>query len=345
MRPTFSIIAFTVLSGTGYGLWFLVGLALATDWLCAVHVDAELGNAYMVCIRAHLIDYALIVGFILVSAGLVSSLGHLGQPQRAWRALSQWRSSWLSREGVLAIATYMPAAALIFVAVDLLLVDSIEDATAASRMLDWQRPLGVLLSVGAALTVYCTAHIYSSLKPVRAWQHPAVVPLYLLFALYGGALCWWALRTLPSALPSDAYERHAGLQLVALILLAAVCAGLKWIHWRGIDRMPPPGAGHATGLDAQGTVHSFEQPHTEENYLTHEMGFVLARKHARKLRAIALVCAFAVPGLLALAALALPPVRTPAARLALVVGMTGIFVERWLFFAEARHTVIAYYGR
>ncbi|MGH8172718.1 MAG: dimethyl sulfoxide reductase anchor subunit family protein, partial [Rhodanobacteraceae bacterium] len=191
MRPTFSIIAFTVLSGTGYGLWFLLGLALATDWLCAAHVDAESGHAYMVCIRAHLIDYALVIGFLLVSAGLVSSLGHLGKPQRAWRALSQWRSSWLSREGMLAIATYIPATALIFVAVKWQLVDSMEDATAVSRMLDWQRPLGILLCIGALFTVYCTAHIYSSLKPIRAWHHLAVVPLYLLLALYGGALCWW----------------------------------------------------------------------------------------------------------------------------------------------------------
>ena len=40
---------------------------------------------------------------LLVSAGLLSSVGHLGKPLRAWRAFSQWRSSWLSREGVAAL--------------------------------------------------------------------------------------------------------------------------------------------------------------------------------------------------------------------------------------------------
>ena len=90
---------------------------------------------------------------------------------------------------------------------------------------------------------------------------------------------------------------------------------------------------------------SFEQPHTEQNYLTHEMGFVLARAHARKLRTLAWVAGFLVPAVLATSGLALPALRGGAAWLALISGMTGILVERWLFFAEARHTVIAYYAR
>ena len=45
----------------------------------------------------------------LISAGLLSSAGHLGRPERAWRAFSQWRSSWLSREGVASVATFVPA--------------------------------------------------------------------------------------------------------------------------------------------------------------------------------------------------------------------------------------------
>jgi DMSO reductase anchor subunit len=46
---------------------------------------------------------------LLVTLGLLSSTFHLGHPERAWRAFSQWRSSWLSREGVAAVATYLPA--------------------------------------------------------------------------------------------------------------------------------------------------------------------------------------------------------------------------------------------
>jgi DMSO reductase anchor subunit len=98
-------------------------------------------------------------------------------------------------------------------------------------------------------------------------------------------------------------------------------------------------------LEGLGDVRSFEAPHTEENYLTHEMGFVLARKHSAKLRAIALIAGFIAPALLALLCLVAPALRVAAIWLALLLGFAGVFVERWLFFAEAKHAVMAYYAR
>jgi DMSO reductase anchor subunit len=111
MRPTLSIIFFTVMSGAGYGLWFLIGLGLATHWpVCGQRPPPDAsGLSLMLCVIPSMVTYGFVAGFVLVSAGLVSSLGHLGQPQRAWRALSQWRSSWLSREGVAALLTFIPA--------------------------------------------------------------------------------------------------------------------------------------------------------------------------------------------------------------------------------------------
>jgi hypothetical protein len=133
--------------------------------------------------------------------------------------------------------------------------------------------------------------------------------------------------------------------LAGVIALSIAGAWLKHRYWRAIDALPAPDAGHATGLSSLGEVRSFEAPHTEENYLTHEMGFVLARKHARKLRRIALVCGFLVPGMLALFALAVPAIGMPAAWIALASCLSGQLVERWLFFAEAKHAVMAYYAR
>jgi len=346
MRPTFSIILFTVLSGTGYGLWFLFGLGVAAQFpLCEASAPFhELGVRLRLCASLGGNDYALPIGFILVSAGLLFSLGHLGQPRRAWRAFSQWRSSWLSREGVASIVTYIPAAALgLFPVAAFFKV--IEDPATIERAVQWERELGALLSLGALVTVYCTANIYASLKPIRAWHNRYVVPIYLMLSLYSGALCFWALMTLPWAVFSFARERQASVLLLGLIVLAVLCALLKHFYWRDIDDSPSLGAGRATGLDAQGSVRSFEQPHTEENYLTREMGFVLARKHASKLRAITLLFGFAIPALLAVASLLVPQLQVASAWLALAFGLVGILVERWLFFAEARHAVMAYYGR
>ncbi len=339
MRPTFSIILFTVLSGAGYGLWFLIGIGLALRWpACAAGPPAGSGGPVLVmCSWAGVVSAGLVTGFILVSAGLVSSLGHLGKPRRAWRALSQWRSSWLSREGIAALLTYVPAAAI--------LADALA-RTSTRALVVWPndsatRVAGALLALGALATVFCTAHIYSSLKPIRAWHNRHVVAGYLLLGLYAGALCLWVL----ASVSPPPHAKEPGILPISLIVLGAAAALLKHRYWRDIDREPAARAGHATGLDALGVARSFEQPHTEQNYLTHEMGFVLARAHARKLRTLAWVAGFLVPAVLATSGLALPALRGGAAWLALISGMTGILVERWLFFAEARHTVIAYYAR
>src|SRR5262245_42951305 len=97
MHPAYSVILFTTASGAGFGL--LTWLALFAV-LSLVPPTRGLGLA----------GFALAFG--LITAGLLSSTAHLGRPERAWRAFSQWRTSWLSREGVLAVATFLPAGLL-----------------------------------------------------------------------------------------------------------------------------------------------------------------------------------------------------------------------------------------
>ena len=95
MHPTFSIVFFTTAAGAGFGLLFLLGLGVPVALLPA---DPLFGLV------------SLGTAFVFAAGGLASSVFHLGRPERAWRAFSQWRSSWLSREGVLSVATAIPAA-------------------------------------------------------------------------------------------------------------------------------------------------------------------------------------------------------------------------------------------
>jgi len=129
-------------------------------------------------------------------------------------------------------------------------------------------------------------------------------------------------------------------------LLTVLGWGWKLATWRYNDRLEiPTTANTATGL-AGGTVRSLEWPHTEENYLLKEMGFRIARKHGARLRRIAQLLAFALPVVLLAAAFALPwPHAAVLSALAAIVQFAGMLVERWLFFAEAKHTVTLYYGR
>ena len=301
-------IFFSTLSGAGYGLWLWLGLRLA---LGPRAYDFE-PIAWF---------FALMVGFVLTTVGIVASLWHLGKPTRVWRSFSQWRSSWMSREGVLAVAALLAASLLV------LPLGGLDGR--------WLRVRGALLAACSLGTVVSTAMIYASLKPIPAWRHRLVLPGYIGFALLTGGLLYAAIA------PPLPILRIA---LPMLALLCVALALLKWRYWRAIDRDPMPVTrGDVVGLP-QRTVSVFERPHTEANYLTREMGFVLARRHARVLRAIALLLFALLPlALLAWTATLPAGATVPWLVVAAALAIGGVFVERWLFFAQARHMVMAYY--
>lgn len=312
MHPAASVIFFTVASGAGYGLLFLLGICGAAGWLPA---ERWFGLA----------AFGLALGAI--TFGLISSTFHLGHPERAWRAMSQWRSSWLSREGLASLITYMPAGLFGIAWV------ALESNSGAWGL------FGLLAAAWAAITVYCTGMIYASLKPIQRWHNGYVVPCYLLLGLMTGALWLNALAHLFGL-------SHTGLTILAVLALA-VGWPVKLLYWRFIDgSRSESSAETATGLGHLGKVRLLDAPHTEENYLLQEMGFRIARKHAFRLRAFATILAFVLPFLLTAFTIALAgPVAAVAALLAAISVILGVLIERWLFFAEARHTVTLYYGQ
>lgn len=305
MHPAYSVILFTTASGAGYGLLALLGLA-----------GLQHGRASSPAFALT----AIVISLALITVGLLSSTFHLGRPERAWRAFSQWRSSWLSREGVASIVTYGPA--LAFAAVWSGLVD-------APRLIG---PLGLATALMCAVTVFCTAKIYSTLKTIRAWRQPLTVPVYLAFALATGA-CLLAAIAAP-------FARFQPFQALLAMAALALVAALKFLYWHRIDNAALTHTIEAaTGLGTIGSVSQWEVPHTAENFIMKEMGYAVARRHATKLRNLVFML-LALAALAMLAALALPLLAIIAALAALAAAA----VERWLFFAEARHVVTLFYG-
>lgn len=310
MHPALSILIFTTLSGMGYGLLAWLGVLAPLGLMPA---DLVPGVA------------ADVLALVFISVGLLSSSLHLGHPERAWRALSQWRSSWLSREGIASLVTYVPAGLyglLWFV---------------GGHRTAWT-VVGLASALGAVATVICTAMIYRSLKPIRRWNNSWIIPNYLaLAAATGGA---WLVAVLGVA--GDLEPDMA----VGTAIVFAIAAALKLGYWRWIDHDRAGSTiGSATGLGKLGTVRLLDPPHTEDNYLLKEMGFRIARRHAAKLRRIAVLVGFAAPIVLLLAAAATSgAVAAVLAVAAAAAASVGVFVERWLFFAEAKHTVTLYYG-
>jgi len=303
VNPAYSVILFTTASGAGYGLLALLGL-----------IGLRHGQSSSMAFALT----SLVVALALITIGLLSSTFHLGHPERAWRAFSQWRSSWLSREGVVAIATY--PVALAFGA----LWSGIFEASSLVA------PLGLLTSFMCAITVFCTGKIYSTLPTIRQWHQSLTVPVYLVLAAATGAVLLAAIAT-----PFGRYQWFQA-ALAATLLLAALI--LKQAYWFTLTREKRSHSiAAATGLN--GEVRQWEAPHTNVNYIQKEMGFVIARKHAEKLRLVT-AAFFGLAAVVMLLSMAWPS----ASWIAVFFAAGGVVLERWLFFAEAEHVVNLYYG-
>ena len=197
---------------------------------------------------------------------------------------------------------------------------------------------GWLTALLAVMTVCCTAMIYASLKPIPQWRNHWVMPGYLAMALATGAV-WLALL-------ASVFGIGRGLTGIIAILGLGLAALVKLAYWRHIDTAAPIAtAAAATGLGRLGQARLLERPNTQENYLQKEMGFRVARKHADRLRRLVLIGGFGLPLLLVLPASVLPAaVAVWLLAFALAGATIGALVERWLFFAQAKHTVTLYYG-
>ena len=289
MHPAPSIILYTVLSGLGFGLLAFLGLGIpgVIHWTAFGYFS---------------------IAYVLAVVGLMSSAFHLGNPQRARKAFTQWRSSWLSREAWLSVLT--------------LSIMALYGAGLVFFGSKWSL-LGYLGSALSLATVFATSMIYGQLKTVPRWNSWTTPALFLVLSLSGGAML-------------------AGQIILTLVLLVFVGL-LQVVAWiMGDSRFKEAGSTQetATRLGDIGTVRAFEPPHTGNNYLLREMVHVVGRKHAQTLRAVSLTLMVILPVILLSFGVSYATVG-----LSLISHIAGVLASRWLFFAEAEHVVGLYYGK
>lgn len=289
MHPAPSIILFTTLSGLGFGMLTFLGLDVPAP-------------------RGWVAFGFFAIAFLLAGAGLVASTFHLGHPERALKAFTQWRSSWLSREAWLAL-----------LALGLMGVYAIGLIFFGMR---W-RIFGVSGGLLSLATVFATSMIYTQMRTVPRWNHWSPPVMFLAYALAGGGLM----------------TGHVSLTLW-LFPLVGILQIVAWMDQDRRETTSDTDMASATGLGGIGEVRAFEAPHTGENYLTKEMVFRVGRKHASTLKVVSLVLAVVLPVLLLLL-----PFHHLTALVAVLCHVAGVLIQRWLFFAEARHVVGLYYGR
>ena len=305
MKPSLSVIFFTVSSGAGFGLMALLSLADILQWSGGLSGGAIVGVG--------------LIALVLVTAGLLSSMLHLANPKNAWRAFSRFKTSWLSREGVFAVAFY--PLALCYLLLAYLGVAGVARTIA-----------GVGTIALAWITIYSTGMIYASLKPIPQWHTPLVPIAYFVLGHYSGALLLFAILVYGG--------QGAPVYLYSALIWMALAAAVKAIYYAWMRR---PGVGAtintATGI-SRARVRLLDVGHSHGTFLTNEFGFILARKHAVLGKVLVFVVGFLIP----LGALLLAPQIVVAALFAAAAATVGLIVERWFFFAEARHVVRLYHG-
>lgn len=291
MHPAPSVILFTSFSGLGFGFLF---------WLGFGHPEVTGWAAFA----------AFALAYVMAVGGLMASTFHLGRPERALKAFTQWRSSWLSREAWAAVVT--------------LIAMAIYGAGLVFLGTRWQG-LGMVGGLFSLATVFTTSMIYTQLRTVPRWNMALTPALLLTFALTGGAL-----------LAGQIAVARLLLVLLGLLQIAYWVEGDKALGGSGLTLEA------ATGLGRIGRVRAFEPPHTGTNYLLREMVHVVGRRHSAKLRVLSFLLAVLVP--LAILMLPFHKPLVPAV-LATISHVAGVLVSRWLFFAEAEHVVGLYYGK
>ncbi len=322
MHPALSVIFLTTLIGVGQGLF----LALYTGQVYSL--------ANLLPAQESIGFYAIgsLLALLLLGAGLFASFFHLGHPERAWRAIAKWKTSWLSRE-VIVLPAFMLMVALYgvihyfgwteswFVIQETLPVDASLVA-------------GLLASLLAFALFISTAMIYAGVKFLQEWHSPLTVANYTLLGIASGFML------------AAAFSAYSGVDLVAFFGTWAVIFTLAALLTRGASLLRNAGLKHKiTTQTAIGVRHSHIEQKAQGfiggSFNTREFFHGATPTTMKTVRALFLLLLFPLPVLLIAAAYFTASATLPL--LAFAVQYLGLLLERWYFFAEATHPQNLYY--
>lgn len=322
MHPAFSVIFLTTLIGAGQGLF----LALYTSQVYSIFKLLPAQHMGLFYAIGSLIAVLLLIG------GLVASFFHLGHPERAWRAASQWRTSWLSRE-VIVLPIAMGSIALWGAAHYLELTRPLFQAPGGTEV-DLTLILGFIATIASFALFVCTGMIYASIKFLQEWHTPLTIINFILFGSASGFL----IATTLSALLDISLTHFYGGWALLFTLLAFIFRSASLIRNKRLrpksDLRSAIGVRHSNmAQKAQGAMGgSFN---TREYFHGKKAAFVKSVKY------IFIVLTFVIPTILIIISFYQPGYLAPLA--AFLIQYLGLIAERWYFFAEAKHPQNLYY--
>ncbi|MDD3529908.1 MAG: dimethyl sulfoxide reductase anchor subunit [Gallionellaceae bacterium] len=319
MHPAFSVILLTTLIGVGQGLF--LALFSSQTYTVVNLLPAQPGSYYAV---GGLVALAFLV------AGLIASVFHLGRPERAWRAATQWRTSWLARE-VIALPAVM-ALVFLYAVVNWLELDA--------DLYGWGLPGQVALTVGslgvaATLALFlCTGMIYAAIRFLQEWASPLTVVNYFLLGSASGFAC---AAVYAAAQAPGLVEFYAGwaITLTLVAFITRVAALYRNARLKRVSNLQT-----AIGV-RHPQVQQRSMGFMGGSYNTREYFHGRTLVFMKSVKWVFLVLTFPLPVLLLWAALAGGSGTLLAAAFAVQYG--GLLFERWFFFAQANHPQNLYY--
>ena len=319
MHPAFSVILLTTLIGTGQGLF--LALFSGQTYSAVNLLPSQHSSFYII---GSLLAVALLIG------GLMASFFHLGHPERAWRAASMWRTSWLSREViVLPIAMGLVFFYGVFHWINL-------EVDLFGNQLPGQVTLiiGAMASVAVFLLYLCTAMIYASIKFLQEWASSLTVLNYILL---GGA-SGFTLATAIAAYNAPTLVSFYGGWAIILTVAGLITRGLSLYRNANLKAV-------STVQTAIGVRHNQIQQKAMGmmggSYNTREYFHGKTAAFLKSVKYIFLVLVFPVPVILLVAGMQADSVLLLL--LAFTVQYVGLLFERWFFFAQANHPQNLYY--
>ena len=322
MHPAFSVIFLTTLIGTAQGLFFA---------LFSVQTYTEL-NLLPSMEGTSFFGLGAVIVVLLLMGGLLSSFFHLGHPERAWRAASQWRTSWLSRE-VIALPIMM-GVAFVYAVMHLGGLDGIV-YQAETNHFTYSLLVGAVGVVAAFALFVCTAMIYACIKFLQEWSSPLTVINYILLGSASGF-------TLATAYSSyyDAPEitKFYGARAIILTVVAFITRSASLIRNARIKYKSSVQT--AIGIRHNKIVQK-SQGAMGGSYNTREYFHGKTAMFLKSIKWLFMMLVFPLPVILLSSSLGEANSQVLAA--AFVIQYIGLMAERWYFFAQANHPQNIYY--
>ena len=313
MHPAFSVIFFTVVSGAGYALISLLSLFNFLNF--GMLIDK---NTFFII---------AITSAVLFTMGLISSTFHLANPKNAWRAFMRFKTSWLAREGLLAILFYpILALYLYFIYIDMQI----------NNFMLMQYYSFLIFTISTVI-IYCTGMIYACLKTIPQWNTIWTPINYITIGFALASMIFFFILNL-NGYDTTSYENYT-LSIIAFSLATK-------LTYYFVIRLPKYNIADATNAAVKlksTNVRLLDVGHTGGTFLTDEFGYKVAERKLFRIKILSIFSGFIIPFFL-IYTYSFIYENIALCSLAIFLSFIGMISERWLFFAQAKHVVNLYHG-